>query len=174
MITLEEFTDKYLWELIDYDWVWGSQCTDLLKAYTNEVLNVRLWSFGGSARSGWSNVNNTFPANDWEKVVNDYNQPFQTPKEWDLIFWDSWNYWHCAISTIDNAWNTITMLEQNVWNWDWYWEDDATQLNIWNYNQILGWYKYKWNNQNTESEELKKENKILKEKLDKIKLTAEY
>ena len=144
-MNLEEYTLSVLWKNIDYDWIWGSQCVDLIKNYTNTVLDIRLWTFWGSAKTGWANESNTFPTEQWDKIFNDFNQPNQIPEAWDIIFWNTWEYWHTAIVT-DAYWNWIEVLEQNVWNWDWYWADDAVKISIRNYTNILGWFKLRKEN----------------------------
>mgnify|MGYP006414221389 CR=1 FL=1 len=161
MITLKEFIDKYLWETIDYDNVYGHQCVDLIKAYTHEVLWIRLWTFWGSAKSGWENSSNTFPKEQWEKVVNDFNQLNQIPKEWDIVFWSTGQYWHVAIWLDWTAWSIINVLEQNVWNWDWIWDDDAIEDNNRTYHDILWWYHLK--DSTTEIDIVEENQKLIKE-----------
>jgi hypothetical protein len=39
-MTLEEFVIKYNGKKVDYDGVFGSQCTDLFRQYVKEVLNI--------------------------------------------------------------------------------------------------------------------------------------
>ena len=158
-MNLSEYIKKVAWTNIDYDWVYGSQCVDLIKNYTREVLWIRLWTFWGSAKTGWANSSNTFPTDTWEKIPNNPSDLYQTPKVWDIAFWNTWIYGHVAIVLEWTKWSYIQALEQNVWNWDWVWEDDAVKVSRKSYHNISWWYRLK----NTDIKDLQKENKRLNE-----------
>jgi len=169
---LLEFTEKYNNKSVDVDWLYGSQCVDLIKQYTIDMFWVTLWTFWWSAKIWWYNQANTFPEDKWEKIVNNYSDENQIPMPWDIIFWGYGAYWHVGIVTEAFKWeNKIEVFNQNTWNANWIWYDDRCRYQFTNYNKCLWWYRFK---ENTELEELKKENKYLKEKLDKIILEAKY
>ena len=140
----KEFIKKYNNKRVDIDHAYGHQCTDLLKAYTKEVLWVTLGTFWGSAKTAWYNESNTFPANKWTKITNNLNDPNQVPQAEDLIFWGYGAYWHCAIGVAaekDEA--LFTVFNQNTWSWNGYWYDDRSRIETQDYNGILWWYRYK-------------------------------
>ena len=172
---IKTYVKQVEWTLIDYDWVYGSQCVDLIKNYTATVLNIRLWTFWGSARSGWENKSNTFPEDIWEKIVNNFSDKDQIPKEWDIVFWNTGKYWHVAI-VLDAYGNAIEVLEQNVGNGNWIGQDDAIEVNTKSYHDILGWYKLKENNQDiikklsVKVTKLTIENTKLKNTIKKVKI----
>jgi hypothetical protein len=147
-------------------------CVDLIKNYTATVLDLRLWTFWGSALTGWNNSSNTFTADKWIKIKNNPSDLTQMPKAWDIVFWKYWIYWHVAI--VLNAYlNWIEVLEQNMWDWNGQWIDDVIKVTTRWYKDILWWYAFIW----SETDILKKniiklteENKILKDKLDQIKI----
>lgn len=150
---LTRYADAMQWALIDYDGIWGSQCVDLIKNYTKEVLWVRLGTFGGSARSGWLNTANTFLSESWKKHINDTANPNQVPFPGDIIFFDRGEYGHVAIVLDAKKWeNRIEILEQNVGNGDGQWDDDATKKSVVSYSDVYGWYEYIWNTKSVQSE----------------------
>ena len=114
MINLEQFIQKWKGKRNDYDKAYGYQCVDLIKQYTLEVFNIRLWSFWGSAKTGWKNSFKTFTSNIWEKIPNNPKDPNQVPQTGDIIFWNKWRYGHVAVVV---QWykgsNKIKILEQN-------------------------------------------------------------
>jgi len=184
-MNLKEYVKKVEWTLIDYDWVYWSQCVDLIKNYTATVLNIRLWTFWGSAKTGWENKSNTFDPDIWEKIENNFNDPEQIPKEWDIIFFWNWKYWHVAIVLESYVWvNRLLILDQNTWNGDWFWQDDIIKVQHTTYWNVLGWYSLKdevseeylyeliWN-LNIIISNLKTENQELKDKINNsIKLLS--
>lgn len=116
-----------------------AQCVALAKLFSKEVLGIQLWTFGGSALSGWNNKSNTFDPNKWTKIVN---TPEWVPQEWDLIFW--WTkfgkYWHVAVFDSGNV-NTMICLSQNstgkAGNVKW----DEIIAKSYSYKGVLGWYR---------------------------------
>lgn len=133
-------------KLIDYDGVYGSQCVDLVKDCISKCFQIKLGTFGGSARSGWFNKSNTFPADTWDKIVNDVTKPDQVPVAWDVIFFDTWTYWHVWIVLKSYPWeNKILILDQNTGNGDGKWEDDCIKIQEYTYKNVYGWYHYQMN-----------------------------
>jgi len=150
--SLEKYLLSVISKNIDMDWVYQAQCVDLIKHYTINVMNISLWTFWGSAKTGWENKSNTFPKDDWIKIKNDFDNPEQTPEKWDIIFFSTWVYGHVWIVMRSYPWeNKIKILNQNTGNWDWEWTDDRTRIEYCSYNDVLGWYRckrfmveYKW------------------------------
>ena len=165
-MNLSEYKNSVLWALIDYDWVYGSQCVDLIKNYTATVLDIRLWTFWGSAITWWENKSDTFKEDLWIKIKNNPNDLWQIPKAGDIIFWSYWKYGHTAIVT-DAYWNGIEVLEQNTWSWDWHGQDDSVTITTRWYKNILGWYRKK-EPISAELALLRIENSVLKNKLKDI------
>ncbi len=122
----------------------GTQCVALVKHYAKEVVLVPLWRFWWSARSGWNNFYNTFPADKWERVENDPKNPGQVPNDGDIIFFDTGKYGHTAVVTraIPGE-NTLKVFEQNVWDWDGRWDDDKARVSEYSYKNVYGWYSPK-------------------------------
>ncbi len=145
--TLSSYIKKKQWSYIDYDKAYGSQCVDLAKDYAKDVLWISLWSFWGSAKTGWYNKSNTFSSKKWQKIINNPNDKNQTPNRWDIVFFEGWNfhpeYGHVAVIINASAWEkTIEVLEQN-WgsgNWNGKWEN-AIRLKNYSYNWVAWWYR---------------------------------
>lgn len=140
--SLEKYISKTAGTLIDYDWVYWSQCVDLIKNYTANVMNIRLGTFWWSAKTGWYNESNTFPTNDWDRIENDITKYDQVPSVWDIIFIKTGTpYDHVAIVRKAPKWSvTFEVFEQNTGNGDWYGYDDRCRINTYNYNDVYGWY----------------------------------
>lgn len=152
MNILEQYIRKNAGTLIDYDWVYGSQCVDLIKHYSKNVLWIPLGTFWGSARTGWQNRSNTFTTEKWEWVVNDKTRPDQVPNIWDVIFFNIWDYGHVAIvRSADPGRHTFEVFEQNTGDANGYGYDDRCRVNTYNYSLVYGWYtpkkfyiEYRW------------------------------
>lgn len=136
----------------------GTQCVGLIKDYSEKVLNIKLWTFWGSARSWYKNLNNIFKKELFLKVWNNKKDLNQNPPVGAILFFNTWKYWHASIC-IENfkGENKIKVFEQNVWNWDWKKYDDRAKISIITYKNILGWYikKQPENKNNDLLEEIK-------------------
>ena len=136
-MNLKEYVEKVKDTLIDYDGMYGSQCVDLVKHYSQNVLWIKLWSFWGSAKTWWENKENTFKPEIFKK--NEYYRD-NVPEAWDIIFFKTNTpYWHTAV-VLSASKDWIEVLEQNVGNWDWKWYDDRVKIWLYNYNNVMGWY----------------------------------
>ncbi|ATU04922.1 hypothetical protein BKN14_00490 [Candidatus Gracilibacteria bacterium HOT-871] len=136
---LKEYAKKVEGLCIDYDGIYGHQCVDLIKHYAQNVLGVKLGSFGGSAKNGWDNTYNTFPASQFEKITD--KSRFQVG---DIIFWDRGEHGHVAIITKTFGNGAFEVIEQNVGNGDGKGADDCVKLSVYpNYNDVLGVYRFK-------------------------------
>lgn len=81
-MTIIEFYDKYRNKFLDYDGVYGNQCTDLIKAYCSEVLNVPV--FKGNAIDYWHGNPQGLTKT-------------QTPKPGDIVVFNIGEFGHIAI-----------------------------------------------------------------------------
>lgn len=134
---LKEYVEKVEWLCIDFDKEYGHQCVDLIKHYSQNVLWIKLWSFWGSAKTWWENKSNTFKPEIFKK--NEYYGD-NIPEAGDIIFFrTTTSYWHTAI-VLSASMDWIRVLEQNVGNWDWKWQDDRIKIWLYNYNNVMGWY----------------------------------
>lgn len=143
---IETYADSVIWKNIDVDWIHNSQCTDLIKHYTKDVMKIELWTFGWSAKSWFANKSNTFNS-DWIKIVNNPQDKDQVPSLWDIIFWDWWKYsqyGHVGIVYKAFKWeDRILVLDQNNGNWSWVGSINACKIQEYSYSNIVGWYRHK-------------------------------
>ena len=139
-LTHAQFLDKYLRTAQKEPWFPTAECVGLAKLYIKEVFGIQLWTFWGTARSGWYNKSKTFDKK-WEKI------PYKVgivPKQGDVIFYDTGISWHVAI--VENANKIdITVVEQN-----WFSRNgsgkgfDSIMLETKrDYKDVLGWYRLK-------------------------------
>lgn len=151
-VSIESYFQQYLKDTlalkqpIEFDWAYFNQCVDVVKHYMFYVHRIPNRSFGWSAKTAWENVVNTFPVAQWERVVNDYNDMYQVPNEWDIIFFEGSAFdpvnWHVAIVVNAEKWsNAVTVFEQNA-KGSWTWKgEDAPRIFDYNYSGVSGWYK---------------------------------
>jgi len=138
------FLDKYLRTSYKEPWFPSAECVWLAKLYVKEVYWITLWSFGGTARSGWFNKKKTFDPKKWEKIEW---RPWLVPKRGDIIFYDKTKEnlnWHVSICHEANKID-ITVVEQNGFTWNWAGKS-YDQVNLEtkrDYRGILGWYRKK-------------------------------
>lgn len=147
-MNLFEYKKEVIGELIDFDWYYGAQCVDLIRHYTQEVLETVIIPKGNAAdlyhQNWWAS---------WEKIDNDGNDINQTPNRGDIVFWDWGIYWHTAVVLQAYEWiDQIDVLEQNTWDWNWYGGDDAVKESSQRYWWILGWYRLINNEEETMKE----------------------
>ncbi len=79
----DQFFNKYNGKFINYDGVWGFQCTDLMRQYVKEVFNVNPYTAiptTGSAK----NIFKNFKDNKYFKKV--LNTPTGVPPKGSIIF----------------------------------------------------------------------------------------
>lgn len=146
MNSLEKYISKNAGRTDIYETVaLGSQCVALAKHYSENEIGIKLWSFWGSAKTGWENTSNTFSDSLWERIPNDMSKPNQVPNIGDLIFFETGTpYDHVAIVRNAPVWvNKIEVFEQNTGNGDGSWYDDRARVNTYTYNNCLWWYSAK-------------------------------
>lgn len=125
--------NNWLWKRVDVDGVYGAQCVDWARQYTNEawrpIINrgnaIELWNKGL-----WGN---------WKKV--EY-KPWLKPSAWDVVLFNFKPYWHIAIADNSSDWASVWVIEQNrtatgtgLWK-------DAISKGRYSYWVVLGWFTY--------------------------------
>ena len=137
-----EFLDKYLRTAQKEPWFPTAECVGFVKLYVKEVYWIQLWTFGGTARSGWLNTKKTFDPKKWDRI--EYKVGMM-PKRGDVIFYDKpWLTWHTAIVHEANKID-IMVIEQNwqTWNWQGKGYDAINFETKRDYDSILWWYRLK-------------------------------
>ena len=137
-MTYNEFKTKWLGsDKLNYDGSYGNQCVDVYRMYVKEVLGCPQ----SPPVTGAKNVWDTYLPEYFERIAN---TPEGIPKEGDIVIWGMAPYGHIAIC--DHATlSTLTCLEQN-------WLEGGTvndgkgkvELRLHaNYNNLLGWLRFK-------------------------------
>ena len=128
---------------VDFDWVYGMQCVDLVKDFIKDFHGVTLGGFSGSAYLGWE-TGSPFDSQ-WKKVVY---WPWLIPSLWDVIFFDKtpkMPYGHVAIAVVGTK-TRLAILEQNGKTWSGTGTNgDEVRENIITYTtpmKVLGWYQF--------------------------------
>ena len=139
-----QFLDKYLRTAQKEPWFPTAECVWFVKLYVKEVYGIQLWTFGGTARSGWLNTKKTFDPKKWDRIEW---KPGLVPKRGDIIFYDKTKEnlnWHVAIVHEANKID-ITVVEQNGFTWNWAGKgyDQVNLETKRDYRGILGWYRKK-------------------------------
>ena len=113
----DQFFTKYNGKYIDYDKVWGFQCTDEMRQYIKEVDNFAPYTavpVSGNAKDIFKNfVSNKY----YSKILN---SPTNAPQKGDLVFWGFYPLvtgWagHVAVCSVANGMNMVTF-DQNYGN----------------------------------------------------------
>lgn len=76
------------------------------------------------------------------RIENIYGDPENIPEVWDMIFWGNAQYEHVWIVLEANS-TSFKCINQNVWNADGEWADDAVIITEYDYKNVAGWYRYK-------------------------------
>jgi len=136
-MNLKEYVKKVEGLCIDYDWIYGYQCVDLIKHYSQNVLWIKLWGFWGSAKTWWLNKENTFKPEIFKKEEYYWDN---IPEAWDIIFFKTNTpYWHTAV-VISASKDWIEVLEQNVGDGTWKGFKNRVKIWLYNYNNVMWWY----------------------------------
>lgn len=84
-MTYDEFVAKYNGKSIDYDGLYGVQCTDLIKLYADKVFGV------AAGRAAWGNAKYYYTATPaaLQKITTKIaNTPSFVPKKGDIMVWN--------------------------------------------------------------------------------------
>lgn len=129
---LQEFIEKWEWNVVDYDWYYWYQCTDFVRQYCLEMF----WETYKPHWNAW-----TLFDQDWG---DDYIKYEVTSEfilhEWDIVIFN-WptKYWHIAVIT-ESEMFSFDVIEQNAWsgNWDGVW-DNKIKTGIYWYSGVI-WF----------------------------------
>ena len=119
-MSTQSFFDKYNGKFIDYDGVWGFQCTDLMRKFIKEVVS---WEpYVAIPQTGAAkNIFKNFPDSGNQCFLKIFNGPTNSPKEGDIVFYKTSWWWpflygwagHVEIVSSANSMSLITFSQ----NW---------------------------------------------------------
>lgn len=160
-MTFDEFIKKYLGKKVDWDGVYGGQCVDLFRQYVNDVLDFPQPNPVSGARLLWEGFDldpNLYTY--YDKIPN---SPYGIPKKGDVLVWNAkmgGGYGHVAMF-IEGGLMSFKSFDQNFPTLD------KCTITEHNYSNLYGWLRPKILIE--PCVELEKENKSLKEALEKSK-----
>lgn len=131
-MTLDEFIKKYEQKQIDYDKAFGSQCVDVFRQYSKEVLNIPQHT---GAVEGAKDLYLNF---DKMPLMSKYFQKVYTPQKGDIVIFDgnkTNRYGHVAIVLYATP-KTIIVFEQDGFN-----QEKGCHFEFWDYNRLLGFLR---------------------------------
>lgn len=132
-MTYQEFKSKWLGKGINYDGAYGNQCMDVYRMYVKEVLGCPQSPPVQGAKDVWS----TYLPEYFERIAN---SPTGVPQQGDIVIWGMNPYGHIAICD-KAATSTLTCFEQNWKEGD---GSGVTEIRLHgNYNNVLGWLRFK-------------------------------
>ena len=94
------FIDEWNGKFIDFDYVYGNQCKDLIQKYVTECLALPPLP-QGNACDMWTNYQK-------DLYTRYYNFPWAIPKKGDIMIWGPWvgnPYGHISIYVDGTMWN---------------------------------------------------------------------
>lgn len=133
-MTLDEFVKNYEGKQVDFDKAFGSQCVDLFRQYSKEVLQIPEHT---GAVEGAKDLYLNFSS---MPKMNKYFQKVFTPHKGDIVVFnksDTNKYGHVAIVLYATN-KSLVVFEQDGFN-----QSKGSYINIWNYNRILGFLRRK-------------------------------
>lgn len=133
-MTLDEFVKKYEGKQIDFDKAFGSQCVDLFRQYSKEVLNIKEHT---GAVEGAKDLYLNFSS---MPKMFEYFQKVFTPHKGDIVVFNKSEknkYGHVAIVLYATN-KSLVVFEQDGFN-----QSKGSYINIWNYNKVLGFLRRK-------------------------------
>lgn len=133
-IAFAEFIKKWTGKPVDFDGYYGTQCMDLAHQYVYEVLGIKDKTVIAAPSAYMVYTNFRWPEL-FDRIPND---PQAVPKEGDLIVWDNkvgGGHGHIAIFVNGDV-NSFNSFDAN-------WNGVLPHLQEHNYNNVLGWLRYK-------------------------------
>jgi hypothetical protein len=144
-MTTQEFRNKYIGQLIDYDNHYGGQCFDVINHYILEITGVKPIISLLKASDIYKIPSGIIPENvRYQQIENTVEA---VPEEGDILVWDDapWNgdYGHTAIVLYANE-NGATVIQQNGLN-----PEEGCREVYWNFHAYnpIGWLRLDNNNQ---------------------------
>lgn len=109
-----DYTNKYNGKYVDYDHAYGNQCTDNMRQFCKDVLNVDGY-IAIPPRGNAKDIFRNFKDNQFLRKV--LNTPTGVPKQGDIIFFNTYPFlygWAGHVGIVDSAdlYNLI-LFEQN-------------------------------------------------------------
>ena len=160
-MTYNEFKSKYLHKIVDYDKQYGGQCWDLAQQYVTECLELPEYILGGSG------IVSNLLVDPKLSIMKEYFDviPLDTKKTGDI---EAFDYGQIAIM---DHWDDINKvnyyLSQNTGTADSP-KGGTEVIPLYDTPKCMAFRK-KHINSDSEINNLKEENKVLKEKIEKIK-----
>lgn len=134
MITLDEFIKNYEGKQIDFDKAFGSQCVDVFRQYSKEVLEIKEHT---GAVTGAKDLYLNF---DKMSLMQKYFEKVYTPRKGDIVIWNSTStniYGHVAIVVYASR-KTLVVFEQNGFD-----QSKGAYITIRNFENVLGFLRGK-------------------------------
>jgi hypothetical protein len=161
MLTLKQFTDKWLGKLIDYDGAFGGQCFDVVNQYIADIYGKKPIISLAKASDILKKPSGVIPGGiDYEVIMNG---PDNAPQTGDWIVWDdaNWNYncGHVAVC-LEADTNSATIFQQNGGK-----QDEGARIIKWDFHKFApaGWIHFK--DQNNQDQIMYNETKAEAEKM---------
>ena len=117
-MTVKEFVQKYNGKKVDYDKIYGSQCTDLFRQYCADVLNIEHTGGVNGAKDLFLDYFKMPKEQKYFMLIDEKKNP--TYKEGDVLVWNSTKtnqYGHVAILLSEMSGDLI-VFEQNGFKQD--------------------------------------------------------
>lgn len=133
-MTLDEFVKNYEGKQVDFDKSFGSQCVDLFRQYSKEVLGIK--EHTGTVE-GAKDLYLNFSS---MPLMCKYFQKVYTAHKGDIVIFNASNsnkYGHVAIVLYATN-KSLVVFEQNGFN-----QSKGSYINIWNYDRVLGFLRRK-------------------------------
>lgn len=131
-MVLDEFIKNYEGKQVDFDKRFGSQCVDLFRQYSKEVLNI---SQHTGAVEGAKDLYLNF---DKMPLMEKYFEKVYTPQKGDIAIFDgnkTNKYGHVAIVLYATR-KTIIVFEQDGFN-----QAKGAHFGFWDYSRLLGFLR---------------------------------
>lgn len=134
MITLDDFIKNYEGKQIDFDKAFGSQCVDVFRQYSKEVLGIQEHT---GAVEGAKDLYLNFTD---MKLMQKYFQKIYTPRKGDIVVFNKTptnKYGHVAIVLYATN-KTLVVFEQSGFD-----QKKGSYINIRNFDNVLGFLRRK-------------------------------
>jgi hypothetical protein len=133
-LSLDDFVRLYEGKQVDFDKAFGSQCVDLFREYSKQVLGIPEHTGAvEGAKDLYLNFNSM-------PKMDKYFQKVFTPRKGDIVIFnasDSNKYGHVAIVLFATN-KSLVVFEQDGFN-----QKKGSYINIWNYDRVLGFIRRK-------------------------------
>lgn len=134
MITLDDFIKNYEFKQIDFDKAFGSQCVDVFRQYSKEVLGIK--EHTGPVEG----AKDLYLKYDDMKLMQKYFQKVYTPRKGDVVIFNKTStnkYGHVAIVVYATR-KTLVVFEQNGFD-----QKKGSYINIRTFENVLGFLRGK-------------------------------